>query len=104
MTQTGNTIGTFQYIAPERLGTGAVEDGRVDIYSLACVLYECLAGDPPFDGDTMGLDGRDQRCDGTARVGPGRRQPPPNPRALNRFDSYSVAALPPFSYPSLVQR
>ena len=53
MTQTGNTIGTFQYIAPERLGTGAVEDGRVDIYSLACVLYECLAGNPPFDGDTM---------------------------------------------------
>jgi serine/threonine kinase PknH len=53
MTQTGNTIGTFQYIAPERLGTGAVEDGRVDIYSLACVLYECLAGDPPFDSDTM---------------------------------------------------
>jgi serine/threonine protein kinase len=53
MTQTGNTIGTFQYIAPERLGTGAAEDGRVDIYSLACVLYECLAGDPPFDSDTM---------------------------------------------------
>jgi serine/threonine-protein kinase len=53
MTQTGNTIGTFQYIAPERLGTGGVEDGRVDIYSLACVLYECLAGDPPFDSDTM---------------------------------------------------
>ena len=59
MTQTGNTIGTFQYIAPERLGTGAVEDARVDIYSLACVLYECLAGDPPFDGDTMaGLVGK----------------------------------------------
>jgi serine/threonine-protein kinase len=53
MTKSGNMIGTFQYIAPERLGSGAVEDGRVDIYSLACVLYECLAGGPPFDGDTM---------------------------------------------------
>jgi serine/threonine protein kinase, bacterial len=53
MTQTGSAIGTFQYIAPERLGTGA-EDARADIYSLACVLYECLTGHPPFLGDTMG--------------------------------------------------
>jgi serine/threonine protein kinase len=53
ITKSGNMIGTFQYIAPERLGSGAVEDGRVDIYSLACVLYECLAGGPPFGGDTM---------------------------------------------------
>jgi serine/threonine kinase PknH len=53
MTKSGNTIGTFQYIAPERLGTRDEEDARADIYSLACVLYECLAGDPPFAGDTM---------------------------------------------------
>ncbi|OBF81022.1 hypothetical protein A5791_06840 [Mycobacterium sp. 852002-51163_SCH5372311] len=53
MTQTGNTIGTFQYIAPERLTMGADEDARADIYSLACVLYECLTGAPPFPGETM---------------------------------------------------
>ncbi len=53
MTKTGNTIGTFAYIAPERLDGRGDEDARVDIYSLACVLYECLAGDPPFGGDTM---------------------------------------------------
>jgi serine/threonine-protein kinase len=53
MTKSGNTIGIFQYIAPERLGTRDSEDARADIYSLACVLYECLAGDPPFAGDTM---------------------------------------------------
>jgi serine/threonine protein kinase, bacterial len=53
MTKTGNTIGTFAYIAPERLRTGT-EDARADIYSLACVLYECLTGHPPFPGDTMG--------------------------------------------------
>ncbi|HTQ16312.1 serine/threonine protein kinase PknE [Mycobacterium sp.] len=52
LTKSGNTIGTFQYIAPERLGTGS-EDARADIYSLACVLYECLTGQPPFTGDTM---------------------------------------------------
>jgi serine/threonine kinase PknH len=53
LTKTGNTIGTFHYIAPERLGTRAEEDARADIYSLACVLYECLTGHPPFDEDTM---------------------------------------------------
>src|ERR1700752_2237988 len=52
MTKSGFMIGTFQYIAPERLGSGT-EDARADIYSLACVLYECLTGHPPFDGDTM---------------------------------------------------
>jgi serine/threonine protein kinase len=53
MTKSGNTIGTFQYIAPERLDDRAEEDGRADIYSLACVLYESLTGHPPFPGHTM---------------------------------------------------
>ncbi len=53
MTQTGGAVGTFHYIAPERLAIGADEDARADIYSLACVLYECLTGSPPFPGDTM---------------------------------------------------
>ena len=53
MTKSGNTIGTFAYIAPERLDGSGEEDARVDIYSLACVLYECLTGQPPFAGDTM---------------------------------------------------
>jgi serine/threonine protein kinase len=52
MTKTGNTIGTFAYIAPERLGTRD-EDARADIYSLTCVLYECLTGGPPFGQVTM---------------------------------------------------
>jgi serine/threonine kinase PknH len=53
MTKSGYTIGTFQYIAPERLDARVEEDGRADIYSLACVLYEALTGQPPFPGDSM---------------------------------------------------
>ena len=52
MTKSGNTIGTFAYIAPERLDIQTEEDTRADIYSLACVLYEALTGKPPFPGAT----------------------------------------------------
>ncbi len=53
MTRSGNIIGTFAYIAPERLDPDADEDARADIYSLACVLFESLTGRPPFAGSTM---------------------------------------------------
>src|SRR4051812_38013016 len=52
LTETGLAIGTPTYMPPEQLaGTGKV-DRRSDIYSLACVLYETLAGQPPFTGPT----------------------------------------------------
>src|SRR5712664_2999205 len=52
LTQTGLAIGTPAYMSPEQASGSGQVDRRSDIYSLACVLYETLAGQPPFTGPT----------------------------------------------------
>jgi serine/threonine-protein kinase len=52
LTQTGTAMGTYKYMAPERFRDHEVTY-RSDIYSLACVLGECLTGTPPFRADSI---------------------------------------------------
>jgi len=52
LTATGIAVGTPEYMSPEQASGDQGVDGRSDIYSLGCVVYEMLAGEPPFVGRT----------------------------------------------------
>jgi serine/threonine-protein kinase len=70
LTSTGNTVGTWAYMAPERL-SGKQIDARADVYGLACVLYECLTGSQPFPGDRF-----------EQQIGAHLSMPPPRPSMM----------------------
>jgi serine/threonine protein kinase len=99
MTGTGSIIGSWQYMSPERLRAGHV-DARCDIYALACVLYECLTGRPPYPGDNL-----EQQI--TAHL----TEPPPRPSSTDpnvpaMFDpviATGMAKNPDQRYPTTVE-
>jgi serine/threonine-protein kinase len=52
LTRTGQIVGTLDYLAPELI-RGQPATPSTDIYALGCVVYECVAGQPPFAGKSM---------------------------------------------------
>jgi ABC-type branched-subunit amino acid transport system substrate-binding protein len=84
----GRSLGTVDYVAPEQI-RGEELDGRADLYSLGCLLYECVAGRPPFAGRTE-----------TAVVFAHlQEEPPPLPR-LERVMAKALAKQPEDRYGS----
>ena len=71
LTNTGVLVGTLAYMAPERFTTGRADVGA-DVYSLACVLHECLTGVQPYPGDSA-----EQQISGHLTLDP------PKPSLLN---------------------
>ncbi|MFI5779265.1 protein kinase [Nocardia sp. NPDC051570] len=73
ITMVGTAVGSYTYMAPERFDDGPVT-GRADIYSLACVLHECLTGATPFPSQSVSVLVRSHLS-----------EPPPRP-SLQRAD------------------
>lgn len=91
LTEVGLAIGTPYYMSPEQaLGEGVV-DGRSDLYSLGCVLYEMLAGKPVFEGPTAPAVARQHLLGTPARLAAAR---PDVPEAVARVVERALAKSP----------
>lgn len=53
ITLEGQTVGTCRYMPPEQIAGDAELTGATDLYALGCIMYEAIAGQPPFDGATI---------------------------------------------------
>ena len=99
LTSEGSTIGTWAYMAPERFRAGDIEPSS-DIYALACVLYQCLTGEPPFPGSTL-----EQVAVGHMVAPPPRPSETSNtvPRGLDRVIETGLAKQTTDRYPTAVE-
>ena len=91
LTETGLAVGTAAYMSPEQASGDPQLDGRSDVYSLGCVLYEMLAGEPPHTGPTaQAIIGRRL----TEPVPSVRRLRPTVSEALEQVVSKALAPMP----------
>jgi DNA-binding SARP family transcriptional activator len=93
---TGVLIGAPAYLSPEQLADEGIADARSDIYSLGCLLYEMLAGEPPFGGRSRGLIAR-KLTESPPSV---RTLRDSVPEPLERIVGKALARVPAERYPS----
>jgi serine/threonine protein kinase len=96
LTSTGQFVGTVDYVAPEQIAGGNV-DARADIYSLGCVLYECLVGSVPFVKEYEQAIVYSHQHDATPRPSALR---PDLPEAIDHVIARATAKNPDDRYPS----
>jgi serine/threonine-protein kinase len=91
LTVTGTAIGTPSYMSPEQAAGDRQLDGRADVYSLGCVLYEMLAGEPPYTGPTAQAIATKRVTDPVPSV---RRLRPAVPEWLDQTLAKALAPIP----------
>jgi serine/threonine-protein kinase len=99
LTQTGIVIGTPAYMSPEQ-GVGGPVEARSDLYSLACVLYEMLAGQPPFTSLTAHALLAQHSLDQVPSL---RAARPAVPAALEAVIARALAKLPADRFQSVAE-
>ncbi|HEX4456879.1 MAG TPA: serine/threonine-protein kinase, partial [Polyangia bacterium] len=97
LTRTGQIIGTPSYMSPEQI-SGREVDARSDVYALACLIYEMIAGKPPFDG---GDDVQTLYRQLHEPPEPLSQHAPDCPAALDRVLGRALAKSPPERYGSM---
>ena len=97
LTGTGLALGTPHYMSPEQ-ATGGVLDGRADLYSLGCMVYEMLTGTPPFTGASVQAVLARHSVDVVPRV---RAVRPAVPEAVDRVLLHALAKAPADRYATM---
>ncbi|MEA2712590.1 MAG: adenylate cyclase [Gemmatimonadales bacterium] len=97
LTGTGIMLGTPAYMSPEQAAGERTLDARTDVYSLACVLYELLAGEPPYTGVTAQAMIAKRFTDPIPRV---RRLRATVPQAVDQAIMKALATTPADRFPS----
>jgi len=91
LTETGFSLGTPAYMSPEQSSAEPKLDGRSDQYSLACVVYEMLAGEPPYTGPTAQAIIAKRFMEPIPRLGTVRSVPPELEAAITQALSKTPA-------------
>jgi serine/threonine-protein kinase len=97
LTETGLMVGTPEYMSPEQAAGERALDPRSDIYSLGCVLYEMLAGEPPYTGPTAQAVIAKRFTDPVPAI---RRLRPTVPSAVEQALMKALARVPADRFPS----